>query len=673
MGKNWAIAIGIDYYDNFKALQYARQDALAMRDFWRELDFEQVYFFAKDAPRIAADLGSSLPAEPTYARVNNFLDRRLKHSWLQPGDNFWFFFSGHGKRQDQRDYLMLEDSNPDNVVGSALAIQDLTSRLQNSGAGNIILLLDACRDDPSKGGLGVGLAQPGIITFYSCRAEQESFEIAELGGGAFTYALLQGLRLRGEAGNCATVDRLYAHLRMQVPYLVERYKQRGQDPVLALDPDSKRDAILLPTQARPTDVLALKNHALEAEAKGNYDVARSLWLQVVNASPADNQAAFVAIDRMARGDTTRTPAVGTVTSRSARPRTRRYVLQWLLGSGLGLTSAAWLPLLIEQWKSRWLVAKLNSVASFSSELPPVPSPVKPSPTPTKSPSPPAKSPPKPTLEKFMFETVQLKPDGPIAKREKLEGKRFVLTLAAGGELAMVAIAGGKFMMGSPETEVGRDQNESPQHDVTIPAFLMAQTPVTQAQWRAIAATPKIKIHLAPDPSEFKGNQRPVENVSWWEAVEFCDRLSQQTGQTYRLPSEAEWEYACRAGTKTPFHFGETLTTDVANYNGNEVYGAEPIGKDREQTTNVRSFPANARGLYDLHGNVSEWCADHWYDDYQNAPKDGKAWLTSQKDESRLLRGGAWLDMPISCRAANRNWSAPTNRSNLIGFRVVCVS
>ncbi len=166
--------------------------------------------------------------------------------------------------------------------------------------------------------------------------------------------------------------------------------------------------------------------------------------------------------------------------------------------------------------------------------------------------------------------------------------------------------------------------------------------------------PKIQRDLNGDPSEFKGDNRPVERVSWNDAVEFCQRLSQQTGQDYRLPSEAEWEYACRAGTKTPFHFGETLDSSLANYNATETYGEGVKGEYRKQTTNVGVFPANAFGLYDMHGNVWEWCADCWHENYKDAPTDGSVWLADNLSDRRIVRGGSWCYLPRYCRSAYRN-------------------
>jgi formylglycine-generating enzyme required for sulfatase activity len=244
------------------------------------------------------------------------------------------------------------------------------------------------------------------------------------------------------------------------------------------------------------------------------------------------------------------------------------------------------------------------------------------------------------------------------------------TLDKNVTLEMLPIPGGKFLMGSLKTEAERIDSKGPQHEVTIAPFYMSKYPITQAQWKTVAALPKVNRDLEPDPSFFKGAKRPVEKVSWWDAIEFCDRLSQKTGRPYRLPSEAEWEYACRAGTTTPFYFGETISTDQANYDGNYVCGAGKKGVYREKTTDVGSFPANAFELYDMHGNVWEWCADPWHENYEGAPIDGSLWeLKSDKDNDlRLVRGGSWLNDPRGCRSAIRNRVLREYRDYLLGFR-----
>jgi formylglycine-generating enzyme required for sulfatase activity len=216
--------------------------------------------------------------------------------------------------------------------------------------------------------------------------------------------------------------------------------------------------------------------------------------------------------------------------------------------------------------------------------------------------------------------------------------------------------------------------------VQVGEFLMGRTPVTQAQWRTVARwEPKEGekpwgMELDPDPSRFKGANRPVENVDWGQAREFCRRLRQRTGKNYHLPSEARWEYACRADTTTPFHCGATLTTELANYDGTYIYRDGPKGRYRRKTVEVASFPANAWGLHDMHGNVWEWCADHWYDTYNGAPKDGSPWIDEKpKNEGRrLLRGGSWFYYPEVCRSAYRFNVRPGYRRFNVGFRVCCL-
>jgi formylglycine-generating enzyme required for sulfatase activity len=275
--------------------------------------------------------------------------------------------------------------------------------------------------------------------------------------------------------------------------------------------------------------------------------------------------------------------------------------------------------------------------------------------------------------------VNLSEDGtPTIQKSPLVETQ-IINLPNDVSLVMVSIQGGKFLMGSPEGEGYSD--EKPQHEVTIPDFWIGQYPITQEQYQAVMGT---------NPSTFqdtegKKKNYPVERVTWNDAVEFCQRLSELTNQEFRLPSEAEWEYSCRARTTTPFYFGATITTDYANYRGTDGttggntylgnYGLGPKGIFREETTEVGSFPANAFGLYDMHGNVWEWCADDWHENYKGAPEDGTAWLNnnSQQGNYKCLRGGSWLYNPVDCRSACRNlYDGRDLRSYNFGFRVLCV-
>jgi formylglycine-generating enzyme required for sulfatase activity len=279
------------------------------------------------------------------------------------------------------------------------------------------------------------------------------------------------------------------------------------------------------------------------------------------------------------------------------------------------------------------------------------------PNPTPEPTPKITTPP---LQTFSFEVVTTDATGSITNRRNASAKYFTEDLGNGVLLEMVEIPGGTFMMGSPANEAERGSDESPQHQVTVPSFCMGKYELTQAQYQAI---------MGNNPASFKGNNRPVENVSWDDAVAFCEKLSQRTGKKYRLPSEAEWEYACRAGTTTPFYFGESITPELVNYDGNHSYASAPKGQYRQQTTDVGTFPPNAFGLYDMHGNVWEWCQDDYQENYINATIDGSA-LTIPSAPYKLLRGGSWYLSARNCRSASRNRYLRDFRSTYYGFRVV---
>ena len=248
-----------------------------------------------------------------------------------------------------------------------------------------------------------------------------------------------------------------------------------------------------------------------------------------------------------------------------------------------------------------------------------------------------------------------------------------------GSPEMVRIESGTFLMGSPADEPQRVWNET-QRQVTVSAFSMGKYPVTQKEYEEVMGT---------NPSYFKGEDLPVETVSWFDAIEYCNRLSQREGLTpaytisgsendrtvtwnrnangYRLPTEAEWEYACRAETTTPFNTGNNITTSEANYNGNRPYNNNARGENREQTTPVGTFEPNAWGLHDMHGNVWEWCWD-WYDDYPRVAETDP--MGPSHGALRVLRGGSWRYDGQLLRSAFRDYHYPSFRQSLMGFRVV---
>lgn len=278
----------------------------------------------------------------------------------------------------------------------------------------------------------------------------------------------------------------------------------------------------------------------------------------------------------------------------------------------------------------------------------------------------------------------------------------LLAFSTAVSIPMIEIPAGEFLIGSDVSDPDSHPDERPQHLVRLQGFSMSQGPITQAQWRAVAMLPPVDRKLDPDPAYFKGDNLPVERVSWHDAIEFCARLSIKTRKPITLPSEAQWEYACRAGTTTAYAFGDTLTNQMANFEGNT-------------TTPVGTYPANPWGLHDMHGNVWEWCLDSYHDSYEGAPTDGRAWVEGDRlgkcsagdlgsaipgtvarltasgsprtpapstpvsasvasvgDRLRVLRGGSWLFYPRDCRSAFRYGLRPDGRVNNIGFRVCCL-
>lgn len=294
------------------------------------------------------------------------------------------------------------------------------------------------------------------------------------------------------------------------------------------------------------------------------------------------------------------------------------------------------------------------------------------------------------LRRVDFDAITLNSDGSVNRRFSLSTKCYLEDLGSGLNLAMVIVPAGQFLMGTTFEQAtlvqaeyvqycGKDfaefWHEGPPHTVSVPSFYIGMFEVTQAQWRAVAGLPLVNIELPADPSYFKGDNRPVEEVSWLQAVEFCDRLSAATGRNYRLPTEAEWEYACRAGTTTAYYFGNAITTEYSNYDGIEPYGSVGWGADRDETMPVGALGApNSFGLYDMHGNVGEMCADPWQETYHGAPGDARVWTNGGDPYIHPVRGGAIISTPAFMRAASRRQDYnPDHPCYRCGFRVVATA
>ncbi len=767
MGQNWAIAVGINVYDNLLPLKYAKADAEAMATWLKEeAKFNRVFLFSEDSPAIR-EANPPIPTSPTYGHIRRFLRAQfenIEQPLLKPEDNLWFFFAGHGRRSGDKDYLMLSDSDPGDVEHTAISVEYVTQRLRRSGADNVVLFLDACREKGGRGGLGIGEEKhQGVITFYSCTANELSWEIEELKHGSFTHALLEGLRLKAEA-NCATVERLNRYLCHEVPELNKRYGRKVQNPYLKAEPPYKMYFILLEEFASLRDVEPLKLQASVAENRGNLVLAKQLWVRVLAVSRADWDA-IDAIGRIARRQgqsppPKQEPVISSSKSDESLPRggetqarerdiqkqeQKQQNLERYLQSFSQVVKQEF-PL--NKQSLRKLRSLQQSLQLTDEEVSQIEQPIveqkevearnrekearkrqqqeakklqqqrekaerlrqqqeiqtrrQQEAITTSTPitrkqilkwlglgggglvttivlSQFFKDQPV-TLQTIDFKTVTVDDKGQEVKRESGQAQYFTQDLGNGITLDMVSISGGSFMMGTEDEEIERllkkfnweyFRREKPQREVTVKPFFLGKYQVTQAQWKAIASLPKVNRDLESNPSYFKGDDLPVEKVSWEDAVEFCQRLSKQTGQEYRLPSEAEWEYACRAGTTTPFHFGETITGDLANYYASSTYANEPKGEHRGKTTPVGSFPPNAFGLYDMHGNIWEWCKDNYHDSYEGAPTDGSAWISGGSTIG-VVRGGSWFVNPPYCRSACRFFNTRANRNSFIGFRVACV-
>lgn len=222
---------------------------------------------------------------------------------------------------------------------------------------------------------------------------------------------------------------------------------------------------------------------------------------------------------------------------------------------------------------------------------------------------------------------------------------------------LLSLPAGAYYMGSPAHEPRRSSREL-RHKVTLTRpFLMGQTPVTQELFKAV---------MGRNPSFFKGPKMPVEQVSWNTALEFCLDLSEMAKHDFRLPTEAEWEFACRAGTKTAFHFGSSVDSTLANFDGGSPYGRAKKGRSIEKTTPVGSYPANPWGFYDMHGNVWEWCND-FLGNYSREPAQDPCGPSG--GDERIVRGGSWGCDGERCRSASRNSLNPWFERSTVGFRL----
>jgi formylglycine-generating enzyme required for sulfatase activity len=584
-------------------------------------------------PKIGGFDNVEVCLEPDLLEMRRAIGRLFRTS--KKGDLALLFFAGHGMTDDSgKLYLTTPITSKEECQETSVPASFVHDMMNNSPCKRQVVILDCCYSGAfaqgwqPRGDINIQqqLGGEGRAILTSSSAIQLSFE--QEGAGIYTRYLIEGMRT-------GTADR-DGDGQISIQELHEYAKEQVQTAKPAMKPEiytHKEGFEIYLTQAPVNDPELIYRREVEKRVKQNKgelswinqrglkrlafdckmtsEVAEQIISEVLAPYAEHKQNLKEYQDVFAQAIQEKYPL-------SDRIRRDLQDFQQILG----LTDED--------------VERIEKQVLSEAELP--------SPTPESSQVQPQKSEPDRQLLTFEFEVVRLDKTGKEIQRQRNSAEYFTEDLGNGVTLDMVKIPAGEFLMGSPESEEGSSDKERPQHPVRVDSFFMGKYPVTQAQWKAVASLPTLQRDLNPDPSRFKGDppqpplksgekaktrwDRPVEQISWYDAVEFCARLSKHIGKSYCLPSEAQWEYACRAGTTTPFHFGETISTDVANYNGNSTYGSGSKGVYRKETTPVGSFQvANNFGLFDMHGNVWEWCADPWHDNYnyKGAPAEGSVW------------------------------------------------
>lgn len=697
-GKHYAIVVGINKYKRLDDLKYAERDALALYGALYKAGFSHVEL-------ITSFSHFSNETSVNFDDLHEYIVKTIPTKKLRPDSILWFFFAGHGKRiakpsdpSNVEDYLLTYEASPDfgrdEFSIGWFPVERIVQSLKQTGSKNIILCLDACRASRNgRSGSGdsdsIQGTYEGVATLFACQKNQISYEIEQLRHGVFTYALLEVLSEK----SYSTVRELSDYLERRVPKLCsEHQKKHLQVPICQVAGDFKWTLPALPnaqSQAAKPNLQVLIQAARQAESDAfdllqdkfdleKLEIVKNAWWKVISADP-NNSEARQELEKILQRITRR--QIDLLHSPNKQTEPNQYFISAEPGAVIQFASGP------PNGDSEPVPAEVSRAVE-----PPSPAPPKPKPKPQPKPQP-----PDPfagwSLREWSFETVRVDRAGQVVERLPKTARSHFVDLGEGVQLELVAIPGGQFQMGSLEYD-----SEKPVHPVTVPPLLMSRYPITVQQWRRVAGSFPAVLNpkLNADPSNWKDAAGPVEQVNWFDAMEFCARLSKATDRLYRLPSEAEWEYACRAGTQTLFAFGETLTTELANYSGNYTYADELKGEYRERTIPVGQFPPNGFGLQDMHGNVWEWCLDDWNEDYADAPSSSEARFKDENysqlfhsaikhnnyqarffqellkvDNSKPLRGGSWLDSPRNCRSAVRHYDSPDGRYDGFSFRVCC--
>jgi formylglycine-generating enzyme required for sulfatase activity len=635
--KRFALVAGVDEYqdEQISRLSGAGNDAKALADAlvrYAGFPADQVILLASDQPQ---------QRQPNRGNILQYLSNLRG---IVPEDGLLVVsFAGHGVERGGRGFLCPSDAR----IGGSMALLEATGVavdtvrewIRETGVKQVLIILDACRNDPSGRGetenrLTDSFARrfnfdvrnrevTAFATLYATGVGHVAYEYKEKKQGYFTWALVEGLKggAANEKGE-VTLGGLVRYLQEQVPKRVrlDMGQEKSQKPYATVGGYNADELVISITvrvaPVTPT-VSAFDPAVIELE----------FWNSIKTSTDTDDF--------------------------------KEYLAKYPNGAFAGLAR--------NKMRTLEAAAKSGAVPPKTEAKPTgtEPKPVSSSGTPTLGAGPGALP-----LRGFEFDVVTVNSRGSETSRRKQQAQ-YCSEDIAGISLELVPIPGGTFIMGSSSGELNRSADEGPPHQVTVGAFYMGKYEVTQSQWRAVASLPKVARDLNSDPSKFKGDNLPVEQVSWDDAMEFCARLSRATGRSYRLPTEAEWEYACRAGTTTPFAFGDTISPQLVNYEGNHPYAQAPKGTHRGTTTPAGFIGvANGFGLFDMHGNVFEWCLDYWHENYNGAPTDGRSWEMAGDTRYRVLRGGSRITSAYLCRSATRFRGPPDYRDFDRGLRVV---
>ena len=566
-----------------------------------------------------------------------FFRKKFKRPFLSKDDGLWLFFSGHGLQHEGIDYILPIDGDLENPEDTGISLNEIAERLRRSGSENIVLIIDACRTEGRKGPALDSPSYNGITTIFSCKPNESSWEISEpIFQGAFTYVLVESLKQQ-VSGNFLTIADTEKLLQKELSLVNSKYSKPRQTPHIRCESATRSNAFLFsnsflrdkrfltekPLMANQRNTIStkrrkdgstipLKKAAFDAEEAGKLELARRLWTQVLSADVAEHESYASAINRIAEGLLLQSLKSA---NQSAESKTKRRSTQ-------------------EEGDDRHIREGSGRIVQLKG-LPEVQS--------------------LEGLREYGYGYVALGSTNEDVEVFE-EATYSLIEEVSAVEIDMVLVPGGNFCMGSSERKPS--SSELPRHRVKVESFLMSKHPITKQQWKVVAQQPLVNRVIKLRPGLTGSKYHPVVEVSWYDAVEFCDRLTQTSGNRYRLPTEAEWEYACRSGSTTSFHCGNRINQEIAQF-------------DSDELSRVCRFPyANAFGLHDMHGNVWEWCMDHWHSNYDGAPTDGSAWLDNTKDGDRIQRGGSWRNELKLCHSAYRVFDNPENKSNNIGFRIV---